>query len=140
MAGLSVRFPKRKCDEFLPMAHQWPPMALQWLANGTPMAHQRPPSYTLFSTEPAWVLPANSTPVVSHPETAKERMASLAAKDLRSTLETLDMHGPAAHLFSQSVDGADFLTITEKTLIDDVRCTPFVAKKLLKAREQLLQD
>lgn len=90
-------------------------------------------------SEPAYTVPVASTPGAAPQETPQERVATWTASDLRAQLEALDMSGPAAHLFSQSVDGSDFLTLTEKTLIDDVRCTPFVAKKLLKARTQLLQ-
>ena len=49
-----------------------------------------------------------------------------------------DMSGSASQLFSQSVNGSDLLALTEKELVEEVRVTPFVAKKLLKAWEMLL--
>ena len=73
-------------------------------------------------------------------QSAVDRLAACSANDLRFLLEAQDMSGPAAHLFSQSVNGADFLALTETELVNDVRVTPFVAKKLLKARAKLSED
>ena len=50
------------------------------------------------------------------------------------------MHGPGSHLFSQSVNGQDFLDLCEKAWVDDVRVTPFVARKLVKLRSMLMDE
>ena len=103
-----------------------------WLSN--------PNNCTLLRlTEPAWMAPASPRAPPISQETARERLVACSARDLRELLEAQDMHGPASHLFSQSVNGADLLALTEKELVDEVRVTPFVAKKLLKAREKFLE-
>ena len=91
-------------------------------------------------TEPAWEVLVQTTAGGGPQESAKDRLAACSANDLRFLLEAQDMSGPAAHLFSQSVNGADFLALTETELVNDVRVTPFVAKKLLKARAKLSED
>ena len=40
----------------------------------------------------------------------------------------------------QSVDGSDFLSLSEEALTNELRLTPFAAKKLLKAREVFLNS
>ena len=71
---------------------------------------------------------------------AEERLASCSASDVRAMLEAHDMHGLVAHLHAQSVHGADFLALTEKELVEEVRATPFVAKKLLSMRTTFLNS
>ena len=64
-----------------------------------------------------------------------ERMRAWTAKGLRSFLEGRDLVGPAGHLFAQGMNGADFLELSESDLIDKVKTTPFLAKKLVQVRE-----
>ena len=89
-------------------------------------------------TEPAWKIPPQTTTTLPLQPSAQERIAACTASDLRGLLEMQDMSGPASQLFSQSVNGSDLLALTEKELVEEVRVTPFVAKKLLKAWEMLL--
>ena len=89
-------------------------------------------------TEPAWKIPPQTTTTLPSQPIALERLAACTASDLRGLLEMQDMSGPASQLFPQSVNGSDLLALTEKELVEEVRVTPFVAKKLLKAREMLL--
>ena len=72
-------------------------------------------------------------------ETPTQRLASLSSSALRSLFYKQDMCGPASHLFSQSVNGQDFLELDEKHLVNEVRVTPFVAKKLLRVRAKLVR-
>ena len=48
------------------------------------------------------------------------------------------MVGPAGYLYAQSVNGMDFLTLSESDFIHSVKATPFVAKKLVNIRDALL--
>ena len=59
---------------------------------------------------------------------------------LHDYLEAHDMAGLAAQLHRQSVDGSDFLSLSEEALTQELRLTPFAAKKLLKAREDFLNS
>ena len=65
--------------------------------------------------------------------------ATYSARELHSALLQQDMQGPADDLFKQSVDGVDFLALTEPELVKDLRLTPFVAKKLVAVRNKLLR-
>ena len=72
--------------------------------------------------------------------TPEEIVAAYSTKDLRTALEAQDMIGPAAELFKQGVDGADFMNFTETTLVNDVKVTPFLAKKLLRTRAKVVNS
>ena len=48
------------------------------------------------------------------------------------------MVGPAGHLYAQSMNGMDFVELSESDFIHSVRVTPFVAKKLVRARDAFL--
>ena len=49
-----------------------------------------------------------------------------------------DLAGPAAVLHASGVNGADLLTVDEAALVNDVRLTPFGARKVLRARDVFL--
>ena len=91
-------------------------------------------------TAPAWSVPGVASSSFASQETSQDRLAACSASDLRALLESQDMRGPAAHLFAQSVNGADLLALTQEELVTEVRVTPFVAKKLLRARATLLDN
>ena len=65
-------------------------------------------------------------------------MRAWTAKGLRSFLESRDMVGPAGYLYAQSVNGTDFLALSESDFIHSVKATPFVAKKLVRVRDAFL--
>ena len=65
------------------------------------------------------------------------KLRACSASGLRSLLEAQDISGPAADLFKQGVNGADFLVLTHEAFIKDLRLTAFVAKKLVKVRAEL---
>ena len=48
------------------------------------------------------------------------------------------MVGPAGYLYAQSVNGTDFLALSESDFIHSVKATPFVAKKLVRVRDAFL--
>ena len=66
-------------------------------------------------------------------------MASWTCQKLREYLQAHDMEGLATHLHSQSVNGADFLTLTETQCVSELRLTPFAARKLLQERAAFLK-
>ena len=70
----------------------------------------------------------------------REKMARWTCRNLHDYLEAHDMAGLAAQLHSQSVDGSDFLSLSQEELTQELRLTPFAAKKLLKAREEFLNS
>ena len=70
----------------------------------------------------------------------RDKMATWTCQNLHDDLEAHDMTGLAAQLHNQSVDGSDFLSLSEEALTHELRLTPFAAKKLLKAREVFLNS
>ncbi len=49
-----------------------------------------------------------------------------------------DLAGPSAVLHASGVNGADLLALDEAVLVNDVRLTPFGARKVLRARDAFL--
>ena len=72
------------------------------------------------------------------PPSPQQRMQAWTVAELASFLSARDMDGPARYLQSQGVCGSDFLSITCDTLVQDLRCTLFVAKKLVGIRNAFL--
>ena len=95
--------------------------------------------FVLRLAGPAWCVSTNATPPLPQPS-AQERVAGYTTSELRTALTEQDMCGPAEDLFKQGVDGADFLSFTPETIVNELRLSPFVAKKLCKVRAALLQD
>ena len=48
------------------------------------------------------------------------------------------MEGPAETCYASAVAGPDLLELTQEELIQDVKVTPFAAKKIVKARDSFL--
>ena len=48
------------------------------------------------------------------------------------------MVGPSGYLYSQSANGINFLALSESDFIHSIKATPFVAKKLVKIRDEFL--
>ena len=67
-------------------------------------------------------------------------MATWTVEDVASFLKKHDLVGPAAYLADNGVDGLDLLDLTFATLTSDLRCTPFAARKVVRARDAFLQD
>ena len=82
-------------------------------------------------SEPAWV--ATEPPAAA----AASPMAQWSVSAVSSWLESLDMSGPAATLRAQGVSGADLLAFaTPRDFAHDLGTTPFVAKKVLRLRDE----
>ena len=59
--------------------------------------------------------------------------------ELATFLEGEDLRGPAAALRTAGVNGSDFLSwINESDAANDLRLTPFTARKRLACREEFL--
>ena len=52
--------------------------------------------------------------------------------------EEHDLHGPAKHLRTNGVRGADFLKMGVKTLVSDVGLSRFAASRAISARDAFL--
>ena len=64
-------------------------------------------------------------------------MAQWDVSAVSSWLEGVDMSGPAAALRAQGVNGADLLAFaTAQDFARDLGTTPFVAKKVLRLRDE----
>ena len=48
------------------------------------------------------------------------------------------MVGPVGYLYCQSVNGMNVLALSESDFTHNVKATPFVAKKFVKIRDELL--
>ena len=80
---------------------------------------------------PVWEADGPATPPQPDP------MIGWSVSAVASWLEGLDMGGPASTLRAQGVNGADLLTFqTPVELARDLGTTPFVAKKVLKLRDE----
>ena len=84
-------------------------------------------------TAPAWVGAAQRPPV-----SARTRMSSWSCQELQDYLHAHDMAGLADQLYAQSVNGADFLDLTEVEFVEELRISPFAAKKLIIARNHFV--
>ena len=67
-----------------------------------------------------------------------EQLGLWTCQELRDYLSAHDLAGLAAYLYEQSVNGKDLLHLTEATLVNELRCTPFAARKILAARTAFL--
>ena len=90
----------------------------------------------LHLTSPAWQ--AAATTPAPGPSCPRDEMASWTVAGVVAFAKAQDLAGPSAGLFSSGVNGADLLTLDERTLVDDVRLTPWGARKVLRARDAYL--
>ena len=84
---------------------------------------------------PAFVRPGGS---VSPAETPEYKMKGWSVEETVSFLRGCDLEGPAQTCFTSGVAGADLLQLSEQELINDVKLTPFAARKIVKARDSFL--
>lgn len=91
----------------------------------------------LHLTEPAW---ETSSPDASlAPRGPRDTLKEWTVDELATFLEGEDLRGPAAALRTAGVNGSDFLSWTnESDMANDLRLTPFAARKLLACREKFL--
>ena len=90
---------------------------------------------TLWLDAPAW----EGATVQPQPPAA-DRMKSWTVHEVASFLQMKDLDGPAGHLSANGVTGEDLFSFDRRDLIDDLRCSPFAAKKVLAARDAFLQE
>ena len=83
---------------------------------------------------PVWGAEEAPAPSLS----AADKLALWTCQELRDYLTAHDLAGLATHLHGQSVNGKDFLDLSETELVEDLRCTPFAARKLVAARAKYL--
>ena len=71
--------------------------------------------------------------------TPAARMQAWTVSELVAFLLSQDLEGPAKFLQTQGFNGSDFLAATGESLVAELRCTPFAARKLLRARDLFLE-
>ena len=71
---------------------------------------------------------------------ARERMSAWSVGEVAAFLRDKDLAGPAAYLADNGVNGEDLYNINLETLTQDLRCTPFAARKVLHVRNSFLQN
>ena len=86
-------------------------------------------------TAPAWRVPGA---VAAPPPSPRAVMGSWNVDAVVTFAHGRDLAGPAAALFTSSVNGSDLLTLTEDVLVHEVRLTPFAARKVMAARDAFL--
>ena len=86
--------------------------------------------------EPSWV--TTSSPSVAPSLPPRDVMRSWSVSDLSRFLEERDLVGPAGIFAKQGVNGTDFHDVAAEEFVNDLRVTPFVAKKLASVRSSFL--
>ena len=102
-----------------------------WLANEKNVV-------VLRLTQPAWDCGPNHVPKT--PQDPVQQMQGWSVSDLAVWLESRDLAGPAAAFRQNGVSGADFEGFSSaEALENDLRLTPFCARKLISVRDNFLQ-
>ena len=83
---------------------------------------------------PAWAATHTPTETVS-PEA---QMKGWSVKEVGDFLRGADLQGPASACEASGVDGRDLFAMEASTLREDVRLSPFAARKVLAARDFFL--
>ena len=89
-------------------------------------------------TTSAWDTGAAAPPTVTCDK--REEMRGWTVANVVAFLAGRDLAGPAATCHTNGVNGADLLEITTDTLVDELRLSPFAARKVLSARDTYLQS
>ena len=90
-------------------------------------------------TEHVWE-PSPGTPQPARLQlTPAALMQAWTVSELVAFLLSQDLEGPAKFLQTQGFNGSDFLAATGESLVAELRCTPFAARKLLRARDLFLE-
>ena len=87
-------------------------------------------------TAPAWE--TGAPPVLDAAPAPAGAMRIWSVDGVVAFAHARDLAGPAVTLFNNAVNGADLLAVDLETLVQDVRLTPFAAKKVLAARDAFL--
>ena len=86
-------------------------------------------------TEPSWE-GAPAAPVSA----SWSPLATWKTEQVAQFLESSDMRGPATFFRTNAVNGEDFESMTLETLVQELRMTPFAARKVLRARDGLVRN
>jgi hypothetical protein len=86
-------------------------------------------------TAPAWESPGG---VVAAPPPLRSIMCGWSVGGVVSFAHARDLAGPATALFASGVNGSDLVDMTDDVLVQEVRVTPFAARKILAARDAFL--
>ena len=87
--------------------------------------------------EPAWQdasIPAPSGPAPA-PLSKYDEVANMTCAELMCMLQKADLVGPAEILFRNGVNGQDLINMTPAVLAEELRLSPFAARKVLAARD-----
>jgi hypothetical protein len=87
-------------------------------------------------TSPAW---QTGVAASSQMMSRKEQMRSWTVAETGRILEEHDLAGPAELTRVSGVNGADLLQLSVNELSHDIRLTPFAARKVHAAREEILR-
>ena len=66
------------------------------------------------------------------------KMKAWSVSEVAGFLRGVDLEGPAAALHASGVNGDDLLHVTSVILRDDIKLTPFAARKVMSARDEYL--
>ena len=72
------------------------------------------------------------------PPTAEEAMEAWCVQDVGNLLRHADLQGPAARRQANNVSGEDPFELCAERLRDDLKMTPFAARKVVQARNAFL--
>ena len=86
--------------------------------------------------EPAWVTGEAAAPTA--PANTRDLLSKCTVVEFGNVLRGKDLAGPAAILGANGVNGADMVTMTETLLEQELRLTPFAARKVIQARDAFL--
>ena len=93
----------------------------------------------LWLREPAWIQTSGPVEISAAPERSKrEEMLHWRVAEVVAFLEQSDLSGPAKVCHHNGVAGSDLLQLSEKDLVDDLKMTPFAARKVVAIRDSFL--
>ncbi len=79
-------------------------------------------------------------PVAPGGRTVADEVRGWCVKDVTDFLRRQDLSGPASVLSGSAFNGHDLIATTEVELTQDLRLTPFAARKILRARDEYLRN
>ena len=93
--------------------------------------------HQLWLPEPAWQGEPTAL-VAAELQDGRATMSAWSVVQLSDFLEQRDLHGPAKHLRTNGVRGADLLGMDMRTLVSDVGLTRFAASRVLSVRDAFI--
>ena len=93
--------------------------------------------HQLWLTGPAWQGEPTAS-IAAELQDGRATMNAWSVAQLSEFLEQHDLHGPAKHLRTNGVRGADLLGMDIRTLVSDVGLTRFAASRVISARDAFI--